>query len=898
MCPNVITPQRRNRSYAPSQYQDATFSTVQTLVLTPNHLRPYFTDGRVSYGGQARAVLGYAKMGGCRSRLALPNISHAAVFGPMRLIRFGFRLVEMFASPFATIAELKSIPEDLFYVTVNGKIVDWKNLDESARFQVHFRLRGGKGGFGSLLRSFRIHRSTNQLMCRDLSGRRLADIKEEEKLRKWIEKASEREEEKRRQRQEKYEKLKAGPLKHDFNDPDFIQTRERIMEETDEAFEQGIAVAKNKRTNDEGMLKSKLGSETIESDSENETVLPKRRKISATDTSECPIPSSDEKNKSTISIGNEDKTHVENEKDKIGNEKEKAPPKATVNPVSAVKSTTIMEKPSSKVTDFDINLDDYDNAEKLESLGLDCLKYALEVRGLKCGGSLTERAIRLYSTKNLKPEQYPKNILARKNKVEDDGSIHLGVLPLSSTMKQLREGGDLPNRDLEMSVSPAADSKKNIPMNKNDETEVSAVLDQVEQKAKEAVKVLMKVSEKNEKKMLFPEVDQLLHVQFVYKKPSTTFTGHCVKRFILPYSLYEKGNTTVCLIMRDLDKSVKAKFDPDVDKQARLWSEKLELEFGVTKEHVQKILTKRQLEREYHSYYDRRQLASSYDIFLVDSMIEKSVIRFCGKEFHKAKKTPLRLRIDRHGLLIKEIEKAYYTVTFPLSPYRTRTSLRIGNLSNPINCIVANLRAAVENVFQYCPGGLCNIHSISLQMVTGGPSLSLYISAGARNAVKLPMPMEMKGLKAERDEKAIADELSTLPEGLEVLVYGDGEVKVLDSDTKQPVLYPTVNDEWEKNDDLKPLTDPVKRRNALEKLRKLKEKRKKSREAKNRLLLPLNDSISKIKGLVKKKNKGNSINRFGGVKGEQSKTRTSENAKSHRTVEAKKKTSKRKFKDR
>lgn len=58
---------------------------------------------------------------------------------------------------------------------------------------------------------------------------------------------------------------------------------------------------------------------------------------------------------------------------------------------------------------------------------------------------------------------------------------------------------------------------------------------------------------------------------------------------ILPHSLYEKGNTTVCLIMRDLDQSAKAKFDPDVDKQARLWTEKLELEFGITKEHVQKV---------------------------------------------------------------------------------------------------------------------------------------------------------------------------------------------------------------------------------------------------------------------------------------------------------------------
>lgn len=54
---------------------------------------------------------------------------------------------------------------------------------------------------------------------------------------------------------------------------------------------------------------------------------------------------------------------------------------------------------------------------------------------------------------------------------------------------------------------------------------------------------------------------------------------------------------------------------------------------------------------------------------------------------------------------------------------------------------------------------------------------------GPRNAVKLSKPMKMKDLKAERDKKAIADELSTLPEGLEVLVYGDGEVKVLDSDS-------------------------------------------------------------------------------------------------------------------
>lgn len=93
------------------------------------------------------------------------------------------------------------------------------------------------------------------------------------------------------------------------------------------------------------------------------------------------------------------------------NEQEKRPPKTAVNPGSGIvsyckpyadiydpgnvisifsweklvkdwfivtNSTTVVEKSSSKVTNFDINLDDYDSAEKLESLGLDCLKHALE----------------------------------------------------------------------------------------------------------------------------------------------------------------------------------------------------------------------------------------------------------------------------------------------------------------------------------------------------------------------------------------------------------------------------------------------------------------------------------------------------------------------------------------
>ena len=72
---------------------------------------------------------------------------------------------------------------------------------------------------------------------------------------------------------------------------------------------------------------------------------------------------------------------------------------------------TEAEKPK---TDFsDIELEKIDSSEDLEKLGLDYLKFLLQLRKLKCGGTLTDRAKRLFSVKNLTPEQYPKKIKAK-----------------------------------------------------------------------------------------------------------------------------------------------------------------------------------------------------------------------------------------------------------------------------------------------------------------------------------------------------------------------------------------------------------------------------------------------------------------------------------------------------
>jgi len=65
------------------------------------------------------------------------------------------------------------------------------------------------------------------------------------------------------------------------------------------------------------------------------------------------------------------------------------------------------------VTGENLNLEDYSSAEDLEQVGLDVLKVALMCRGLKCGGTVQQRAQRLFSVKGLSDCDVPPSLLAR-----------------------------------------------------------------------------------------------------------------------------------------------------------------------------------------------------------------------------------------------------------------------------------------------------------------------------------------------------------------------------------------------------------------------------------------------------------------------------------------------------
>lgn len=139
-------------------------------------------------------------------------------------------------------AALNLLPNE-FYLTQNGKILNDNEvyISDKHNVYVHMKLLGGKGGFGSMLRAIgaQIEKTTNREACRDLSGRRLRDINEEKRLKAWLDKQGEREEEAAAKRAKKIEKLRAKP-KHEFKDDEYFNERSNLEETVSSALEEGL----------------------------------------------------------------------------------------------------------------------------------------------------------------------------------------------------------------------------------------------------------------------------------------------------------------------------------------------------------------------------------------------------------------------------------------------------------------------------------------------------------------------------------------------------------------------------------------------------------------------------------------------------------------------------------
>lgn len=91
-----------------------------------------------------------------------------------------------------------------------------------------------------------------------------------------------------------------------------------------------------------------------------------------------------------------------------------------------------------------LDLSAYSSKEELASLGLDRLKSALMALGLKCGGSLEERAIRLFQTKDKRLQELDPSLFAKaqqisKKSLKEYTEKHKEIASLESKIYRLSE---------------------------------------------------------------------------------------------------------------------------------------------------------------------------------------------------------------------------------------------------------------------------------------------------------------------------------------------------------------------------------------------------------------------------------------------------------------------------
>ena len=288
----------------------------------------------------------------------------------------------------------------------------------------------------------------------------------------------------------------------------------------------------------------------------------------------------------------------------------------------------------------------------------------------------------------------------------------------------------------------------------------------------------------------------------------------------LPFPDRNPQNASLCLILPDIYLSKKDKTDPDVDKQARDWADIMREKFGITSRDVSKIYTLNQLRREITTQEQKRKLASTYEIFVVDRSIIGPTIYHLEKFITKSGRAPLPISITRKDVP-EQIRRAYKLVQYDIHPGLEDVNIRIGSRTQSASQLNANLNTIVDTVFKYIPGGELNIKTAAIED-HDSVCLPIYVDFGAKSDVGLSKP------EFEKPEPFI-DELDTLPDGYKVKF--DGNDFIIVDDEGKEVLYPFDESESDPLDDLKlPTKDQVEA--SHERKKKAEEKRKKKEQQK------------------------------------------------------------------
>ncbi|XP_066467758.1 splicing regulator SDE2 [Tiliqua scincoides] len=358
----------------------------------------------------------------------------------------------------------QGFPEDHFYVKCNGRHANPDDLlQDGAFYSLEPRLCGGKGGFGSMLRALgaQIEKTTNREACRDLSGRRLRDVNHEKAMAEWVKQQAEREADKEQRRLERLKRKLAEP-KHFFTNPDYQQQCHEMAERLEDSVLKGMQASSSTMVSPESSESRKrpnaserggtsekkrclwLGVEGLEDpdsaeDSSDSEVAESpstsgsgtgsttdhfkmaesavQWSASSEDSASCGS-TSDTAEKSEEHVEDSGKHLVEYPptNEIAANEKLEAAKTLKEGDQANVSSTQQTIGQLQSTESAAIALLEFNSVAELEAVGLEKLKLELMALGLKCGGTLQERAARLFSVRGLSRDQIDPVLFAKPSK--------------------------------------------------------------------------------------------------------------------------------------------------------------------------------------------------------------------------------------------------------------------------------------------------------------------------------------------------------------------------------------------------------------------------------------------------------------------------------------------------
>jgi ribosomal protein L1 len=204
---------------------------------------------------------------------------------------------------------------------------------------------------------------------------------------------------------------------------------------------------------------------------------------------------------------------------------------------------------------------------------------------------------------------------------------------------------------------------------------------------------------------------------------SETLTDTCVCLISsfseIKHPVHASDSLEVCLFVKDPQREVKDKIK----------------QLGIS--CISKVIGISKLRQKYAQYEAKRQLCSSFDVFLADNRIIAKLPHLIGKVFFVKKKTPLVVDL-RRGAWEKIFRKALRSTPFFLTE-GTCARLLVGNSGMSRDAIIENILSACQNVAKILPKEWHLIQSLHIK-THDSIALPIYNSLPVRALPSPPHP--------------------------------------------------------------------------------------------------------------------------------------------------------------